>query len=70
MITLRISAEMFTGLFTPGVMTMHECVDGLPEESKLIGLTFNADMNRIECLFEDGKPELQVISVKYARNTE
>jgi hypothetical protein len=57
MIRIRITQEMMTDLFTPGVLDLHRCVDGLPPTVK--GL-IDVDMEisgTVIMIFDDGDDE-------------
>ncbi len=59
MIRLKISRELFTDLFTPGMVIAHECIRGLPVGIELTSIEFDSVHKIITCLFDDGKPEIE-----------
>ena len=63
MIKLRISTEALTDLFTPGVLTPHKCVHGLPRNVNLVDISLE-DQTAI-LSFDDGKEQVTEIRVTY-----
>lgn len=69
MLELKISTEMLTDIFTPGIFRTQECVKGLPKGVTLVNVSFDDKTKTVTCLFDDGKLEINPITVTYTRPT-
>ena len=63
MIKLKISPEALIDLFTPGVLTPHKCVKGLPRNVNLVDIGLE-DQTIVLC-FDDGKEQVTETRVTY-----
>jgi hypothetical protein len=50
---LRMTTEMLTDLFTPGVLTLHKCVKGLPVGVELFDIVFDKDTKNVSLFFQN-----------------
>ncbi len=69
MLELKISTEMLTDIFTPGVFGVQECVEGLPKGVTLVDVSFDIITETVTYLFDDGKPEINPMTVTYTSRT-
>lgn len=63
MIKLKISPEAMTDLFTPGVLTPHKCVHGLPRNVNLVDVSL--ENQTVVLSFDDGKEQVTETRVTY-----